>query len=94
MDDAIYTFLLLGHQKTRDFLKSLVFLDMKRVYTKEVLMRIDLKKIAKSITFEEIVNYVTRLPSKLHDTLMERNWLEYVKKLSEFEREPVQLTLF
>jgi len=93
-NDAIYTFLLLNHQKTQDFLKSLVFLDMKRVYTKDVLMRIDLKKIAKSIHFEEIMDYVTILPSKLRDTLMERNWLEYVKKLSEFERGPVQLTLF
>jgi hypothetical protein len=94
VNDAIYTFLLLNHQKTRDFLKSLVFLDMKRVYTKDVLMRIDLKNVAKSIPFKEIMDYVTILPSKMHDTLMERKWLEYVKKLSEFERCPIQLTLF
>jgi hypothetical protein len=94
MDDAIFTFIVLSHQKNRDFLKSLVFLDMKRVYTKEVLMRIDLKKIAKSIPFEEIMDDVTILPSNLRDTLMEKKWVEYVKKLSEFEGGPVQLSLF
>jgi hypothetical protein len=93
-NDAIYTFLLLNHQKTRDFLKSLVFLDMKRVYTKDVLMRIDLKKVAESIPFEEIMDDVTILPSKLRDSLMEKKWVEYAKKLSEFEGGPVQLSLF
>ena len=57
-------------------------------------MRIDLKKIAQSIPFVEIMDDAAILPSKLRDTLMEKKWGGYVKKLSEFDGSPVQLSLF
>ena len=59
-----------------------------------ILMRIDLKKVAKFIPFEEIMDDVAILPPKLRDSLIEKKWAEYVKKLSEFAGGPVQLSLF
>lgn len=94
--DALFTFLLLNHRDTRNFLKSLVFLDMKRVYTKDILMRIDLSKIAELIPFNEITGEMETgiLPPEFRDVLSEQNWNTYVKKMSTGEKGPVQLTLF
>lgn len=49
--DAIITMTLLNSQKVQDFLYSIAFLDKKRPYTKEVLMRIDLPKIIADTDF-------------------------------------------
>ncbi len=94
LSDAIYTFLLLNHRKIRDFLRSLVFIDMKRVYTKDVLMRVDLNRAASLITFKELSDRSDMLPSRFHNTLSAGNWQAYVKRLSEAGKGPVQLELF
>lgn len=49
--DAIITMTLLNSQKVEDFLYSIAFLDKKRPYTKEVLMRIDLPRIIADTDF-------------------------------------------
>ncbi len=94
IDDAVYTFLILSQGKTRDFIKSIVFLDMKRVYTKEILMRIALNKIALHTAFAEIIGNSTILPEKIRDSLSEKSWDLYLERLSQLEKAPVQLTLF
>lgn len=46
LDYAVYTSLLLNSSKTKEFLESITFSDAKRTFTKDVLMRIDLYKLA------------------------------------------------
>jgi hypothetical protein len=94
LTDALYTFLLLSHRKIQDFLESLVFLDMKRVYTKDILMRIDLNKAAESMHFNTIMENKNLLPPEFHDALLESSWDEYRAKISELKKTPVQLKLF
>ncbi len=52
---ALITMLLLNSKIAQDFLKSIAFLDSKRPYTKEVLMRIDLSKLVDYISFNDII---------------------------------------
>ena len=52
---------LLNSQPVQDFLKSIVFQDSKRPYTKDVLMRIDLQKAASLMSAKAIRNYLSKL---------------------------------
>ncbi len=49
---------LLNSELTQDFLKSIAFVDAKRPYTKEVLMRIDLLQVAENIKCKEVSDYL------------------------------------
>lgn len=50
--DAIITMVLLNSPIVQDFLYSIAFLDKKRPYTKDILMRIDLAKVMKKYNYE------------------------------------------
>src|SRR6266568_752272 len=52
---------LLNSQPVQDFLKSIVFPDSKRPYTKDVLMRINLQKVASLVTEKSVRDYVSKL---------------------------------
>jgi hypothetical protein len=94
LSDAIFTFLLINHHKTQDFLKSLVFLDDKRSYTKDLLMRIDLNKIAEDMSFNEIVEEVNRSLPEYKNEITVKTWDRYLKTISHEEHTATQLSLF
>ncbi|MED0675494.1 hypothetical protein ABEV55_03215 [Aneurinibacillus thermoaerophilus] len=52
---AIFTFAVLNSEVVKDFLSGVVFLDEKRPYTKDLLMRIDLYRATEQITFDDIL---------------------------------------
>lgn len=52
---------LLNSQPVRNFLEAIVFPDSKRPYTKDVLMRIDLRKVASLVSAESIRDYLSKL---------------------------------
>ncbi|KKX56311.1 hypothetical protein X546_05300 [Brevibacillus borstelensis cifa_chp40] len=54
MKAAMFTFAILNGEIVQDFLQSVVFLDEKRPYTKDILMRIDLYKATQHTSFEQI----------------------------------------
>ena len=56
--EALVLLALLNSKLVQDFLKSIIFIDAKRPYTKDVLMRIDLIKVAGNTQFEEINSYL------------------------------------
>jgi hypothetical protein len=53
--DALWTASLLNSPTVMRFLASIVFLDAKRPYTKEILMRIDLVRAAARIPYRELL---------------------------------------
>src|SRR5436309_15832581 len=55
---------LLNSQPVQDFLKSIVFPDSKRPYTKDVLMRIDLQKVAYLVSAKSVRDYLSKLESR------------------------------
>jgi len=54
LEPALVTLALLNSQRVRDFLQAIVFLDSKRPYTKDILMRIDLGKVADGVSVSDI----------------------------------------
>ena len=53
LKDAYITMILLNSNIVNNFLSSIAFLDKKRPYTKDILMRIDMKKIVTFINYNE-----------------------------------------
>lgn len=56
---AIYTLLLLNSELCKSFLKSITFIDAKRVFTKDILMRIDLAKLASILGYQYIEEQIS-----------------------------------
>ena len=48
---SLIAMLILNSKIVQEFIKSIAFLDSKRPYTKEILMRIDFLKVVKVVTF-------------------------------------------
>jgi hypothetical protein len=51
--EAFLTYKILNHPQAQSFLRSIVFLDTKRPYNKDVLMRLSLPKIHQSLNFSD-----------------------------------------
>ncbi len=52
--DAVISFGLLNSSIVKDLLSAIAFTDAKRVFSKEILMRLDLRAVAELIDFQEI----------------------------------------
>ena len=73
--DAIITMTLLNSQKVQDFLYSIAFLDKKRPYTKEVLMRIDLPQVIADTDFNNFQSMFNQY--NIEKTITEDDYREY-----------------
>ncbi|NVM32025.1 MAG: hypothetical protein HWN65_24505, partial [Candidatus Helarchaeota archaeon] len=77
--DAFFTWILLNMDFTKEFLSALVFLDSKRPYTKDILMRIQIFKIAESLTYETLNNfYQEHLAGYLEHNFNETDFISYL----------------
>jgi hypothetical protein len=90
---AAYSMILLNSQKAGDFLKSITFPDAKRVFTKEVLMRIDLLKLLQSTGLEYITNEVRKLNDLFILEIKDDKLSDYVNLLKNFP-ENRQMNIF
>lgn len=81
-NDAFFTFLILNSKLIQNLLKSLVFSDAKRPYTKDVLMRIDILEASKQLDFEELIEVAREKNIEIPEELSSDDYLEYVIKLS------------
>ena len=72
-NDAYLTMLLLNSEKVRKFLQAASFQDAKRPFTKQLLNKIDLKLILKSICIDDLIHVEKRynLPFYVTEKLME-----------------------
>ncbi len=57
---AFFSWVLLNLESTKEFLSSITFLDSKRPYTKDILMRLDLNKLAKTLSFDFVLDFYQR----------------------------------
>jgi len=60
-DEAYIVMLILNSELVKEFLKSIVFLDSKRPYTKNVLKRVDIGKCLDLLTFNDLKDVEKRL---------------------------------
>ncbi|MEW6097018.1 MAG: methyltransferase [bacterium] len=75
LNEAFFTWVLLNRDEVKKFLSSVVFLDSKRPYTKEILMRIDISKLAVGTSFDDIISAYNKRQEK---------YLEFEFKETEF----------
>ena len=80
-NDAFFTCSLLNSKIVQEFLESIVFLDSKRVYTKELLMRIDLKEAANHSSFEEIKNTLKSISFQQFNKISESDYDKFKNSL-------------
>jgi len=81
LEYAVFTYIVLNHKITQDFLNSIIFFDSKRPITKDILMRIDLLKIADKFQFQEVSDFYSNTLNELQITINEPNWNEFKKSL-------------
>jgi len=78
---AVYTYIILNHKITQEFLNSIIFFDSKRPITKDILMRIDLLKIADKIQFTGVSEFYESKLKQLDISINEQGWIEFKKSL-------------
>ena len=89
---AVYALLLLNSDTSKEFLQSITFADAKRMFTKDVLMRIDLLELAKVICEQKLQVALNMLNEKYQLCLTLDEWDDFL-----YEMTPVkggQIALF
>jgi hypothetical protein len=89
---AVYAIILLNSKTTESFLKSITFSDAKRVFTKDLLMRLDLLSLAKVISQQEIEEQIVFLNDKYELEINLSQWDSFIIEMTP--RKEKQLTLF
>ena len=85
--DALFTFLVLNSKLVQEFLKSLVFMDSKRPYTKDILMRIDILEASKQISFSELILVTKETDVEIPTNISEDDYNNYIEMLSNNPKE-------
>jgi len=90
---AVYSVILLNSKTTEAFLKAITFSDAKRVFTKDLLMRLDLLSISKAITQVEIEAQIMYLNDKYSLSVNISEWDSFINEMNPPKKEN-QLTMF
>ncbi|MBP1676687.1 MAG: hypothetical protein H6Q20_1246 [Bacteroidetes bacterium] len=89
---AVYSIILLNSKLTEDFLRSITFSDAKRVFTKDLLMRLDLFKLSQLITQQEIEEQIIQLNEKYCLNVDYSKWAAFLDEMQP--EKDKQMTLF
>lgn len=79
---AVYALILLNSDTTMQFLQSVTFADAKRTFTKDVLMRIDLLELAKTIDKQNLETELNQLNDKYKFSLTLNLWDNFLKEIT------------
>jgi hypothetical protein len=94
LTDALIIWATLNSEHVQKLLSVLTFLDAKRPYTKELLMRIALNKVAEDLTFDQVRDLLKNLPQNISVQLTEDRWEKVLSKNKEESVEQEQYSLF
>jgi hypothetical protein len=89
---AVYSIILLNSKITKEFLQSITFSDAKRVFTKDILMRIDLYKLSQLISKQEIEEQIIIFNDKYNLNVDYSKWNNFLDNINP--NKDVQMTLF
>lgn len=78
--EAIFVWAILNSVHVQKLLASIAFLDAKRPYTKDVLMRLDINQVACDMTYEEIVTFIKSLDEGMLVHINEKEWMRFSLK--------------
>ncbi|MBI3813261.1 MAG: hypothetical protein HY279_02170 [Nitrospinae bacterium] len=94
LSEAIFVWAILNSRQVQQLLKAIRFLDAKRPYTKDILMRISIDKIAKDISYDEITNQIKLLEEEMLVDATEDRWNVFVEKIDKITSEEEYPLLF
>jgi len=80
LDCAVYTLILLNSEQTKEFLQSITFKDSKRMFTKDVLKRIDLSKLASQYYEKILKEKIEKLNKENKLSITLEYWNDFVEK--------------
>ncbi|MBM2813930.1 MAG: hypothetical protein HW421_692 [Ignavibacteria bacterium] len=78
---AVYSYILLNSTLSTEFIKSITFTDAKRTFTKEILMRIDLFKLATLISHTSLNDELVKINEELSLSLTFDFWDEFLSSM-------------
>lgn len=93
LEFAAYTSILLNSDITKEFLQAITFADAKRTFTKDILMRIDLYKLAQLFPVQEMQKEIDILNNTFYLNISFNNWTAYVKTLKN-KQPSTQMNIF
>lgn len=94
ISEALIVLGILNSSYTRDLLRSIAFIDAKRPYTKDTLMRIQLFKIAEHLGFEKGRKLLAYLPEDISQYMTREKWDAFFAKYGKVREEAYQRPLF
>lgn len=94
LSESIFVWAILNNERVQQLLAALTFLDAKRPYTKDILMRISIDKVAENISYNEIINQIKSLDKRILVNITEDKWKVFLGKMNKRNSETKQLSLF
>jgi len=88
---AVYAHILLNHKITEEFLKSITFSDAKRVFTKDLLMRLDMQKIAFLIDKIDLEEQILFMNEKYNIKISIFFWDEFIREMNPLKEKQMNL---
>jgi hypothetical protein len=81
LDHAVYTYVLLNSERVKNLLKAISFMDAKRVFTKDVLMRVDLKKLSETADQNLLKREIEKFNAQNAKNATLDHWQEFVNTM-------------
>lgn len=94
ISEALITLAILNSSYTQDLLRAITFIDAKRPYTKDALMRINLFKIAEHLGFKDARKLLSHLPENILQYMTWEKWDAFFAKYGKEREEDYQGSLF
>ncbi len=93
---AAFVLLILNSEPVQKLLRSLTFLNAKRPYTKDILMRIDILKVAEHLGFDCVRDnrLADNLPESILQSLTRETWAEFLTSCVSNSQAQSQYSLF
>jgi len=91
LEFAAYTLILLNSDKSKELLEAITFSDAKRTFTKDILMRIDILKLALQFPMLDMQNNLDEINKKFKLNIKLNKWSEFIKTM--MPASSTQLTL-
>lgn len=81
LEFAAYALILLNSEKSKELLRAITFPDAKRTFTKDILMRIDMLKLALQLSERKVLCELDWLNGQYHLNIKPDKWSEFINKM-------------
>lgn len=91
LEFAVYSLILLNAETTMQFLQSITFADAKRTFTKDILMRIDILKLAQTTDKSELQRELNYINETYNFNLTLDFWCDFINEMTPIESGQIEM---